>query len=188
MTEENKRTAFAVPALDLNPIFTGEKKRLSHTFEFMPDGLDADIFLASPIQACVDVFEKASAGGNGSESLVEAQITLSGSYTTSCARCLEELTLPIDMTSTYAVVTKLENDDGESEGCLVAPNGRLDVCEAADALFFMLLPSKHLCREDCLGLCPTCGKNKNVEKCNCSEKKIDPRLAVLQKYLDKSEK
>lgn len=190
MTEEKNKSASAcaVPALDLNPIFTGEKKQIEYTFEFIPESLESDILLSSPIGVRVRVYEKASAGGHGSESLVEAELALTGEYKTSCARCLDELTLPIDMKSTYAVVMKLENDGEDGEGYLVAPNGRLDVYEAADTLFFMLLPSKHLCREDCLGLCPMCGKNKNVEKCACSEKKIDPRLAVLQKYLDKSEK
>ena len=38
--------------------------------------------------------------------------------------------------------------------------------------------------EDCKGLCPKCGKNLNQGDCGCVVKEVDPRLAVLQKFLD----
>src|SRR5581483_7306729 len=38
-----------------------------------------------------------------------------------------------------------------------------------DALV-LAIPMKHLCRPDCKGVCPVCGKNKNVEACDCIEK------------------
>ena len=51
---------------------------------------------------------------------------------------------------------------------------------------FLALPTKFLCREDCKGLCPQCGKNLNDGSCSC-KKPVDPRLAVLQQLLDKEE-
>ena len=39
------------------------------------------------------------------------------------------------------------------------------------------------CSEECKGLCPTCGKNLNHEKCNC-KKEVDPRMAALLQLLD----
>lgn len=178
--------------IDLNPIFTGEKKTLTHAFDFVPEALESDITLARPLHVTVTVYEKASSGTNGAESLVEGTLRIEGEYKTACARCLKELTLPVETENTCAVVLKSEGEDAESEsvsenGVLFAPDGKLDAADAADALFFMLLPAKHLCREDCKGLCPGCGADLNFEKCTCPKKKIDPRLAVLQKYLDKSE-
>ena len=41
-----------------------------------------------------------------------------------------------------------------------------------------------VCDEDCKGLCPKCGKNLNQGECGCVVKEVDPRLAVLQKFLD----
>lgn len=35
----------------------------------------------------------------------------------------------------------------------------------------LALPLQYLCKENCKGLCPNCGKNLNREKCNCSFKK-----------------
>lgn len=44
----------------------------------------------------------------------------------------------------------------------------------------LALPIKALCRPDCKGLCPQCGKNLNLEVCSCDTESLDPRLAVLR--------
>ena len=41
------------------------------------------------------------------------------------------------------------------------------------------LPMKPLCREDCQGLCPVCGIDRNTGSCSCEEKTSDPRWAAL---------
>ena len=168
--------------LDLNSIFKGDSKNIDFSFEFMPENLDRDIVFSQPVTAKGRVYEKA-AGSTRSESLVMAEIFLSGEYMTSCARCLEEIPCKVDFSAEYSVATALQNEEGE--GMLLAPAGILDIGDCADALFFMNLPSKHLCKDDCKGLCQGCGKNLNSEKCTCSGKNIDPRLAVLKKLLDK---
>ena len=46
-------------------------------------------------------------------------------------------------------------------------------------------PLKRLCREDCRGLCPTCGRNRNTDDCACPapEEPVDPRLEPLRKLV-----
>ena len=46
------------------------------------------------------------------------------------------------------------------------------------------LPYRFLCREDCKGLCPVCGKNLNTGSCGCRSGKVDPRLEILKKLID----
>lgn len=46
--------------------------------------------------------------------------------------------------------------------------------------FVLALPVKPLCKPDCQGLCPTCGKNRNEGPCSCAPNEGDPRLAVLR--------
>ena len=46
--------------------------------------------------------------------------------------------------------------------------------------FSLALPVKPLCSEDCKGLCPVCGNNKNTEKCTCVTEQGDPRLSALR--------
>jgi uncharacterized protein len=45
--------------------------------------------------------------------------------------------------------------------------------------FVLAVPFAPLCREDCKGLCPQCGIDRNSGTCSC-EKPIDPRLAALK--------
>jgi uncharacterized protein len=47
----------------------------------------------------------------------------------------------------------------------------------------LVIPMKRLCRDDCRGLCPRCGTNRNEKTCGCSLEDQDPRLASLGKLL-----
>ena len=49
----------------------------------------------------------------------------------------------------------------------------------------LAIPMKPLCSEECQGLCPNCGQNLNVKRCECITHSIDPRLADLGKLLKK---
>lgn len=56
----------------------------------------------------------------------------------------------------------------------------LDVGAVLWEQFLLTLPVKPLCREDCKGLCPVCGRNRNLEDCGCPTDEGDPRLAPLR--------
>ena len=43
------------------------------------------------------------------------------------------------------------------------------------------------CREDCKGICPHCGADRNEVDCDCEKKQIDPRFAALRALLDSNE-
>jgi uncharacterized protein len=46
--------------------------------------------------------------------------------------------------------------------------------------FYLALPMKPLCRDECRGLCPSCGTNRNTGACTCAPVWEDPRLAPLK--------
>jgi uncharacterized protein len=46
-------------------------------------------------------------------------------------------------------------------------------------------PDQALCRENCQGICATCGADRNVTSCNCETKDIDPRWAGLQQLVNR---
>lgn len=48
-----------------------------------------------------------------------------------------------------------------------------------DALL-LELPAKPVCRDDCAGLCPDCGADRNVTSCDCKTEELDPRWAALR--------
>lgn len=45
----------------------------------------------------------------------------------------------------------------------------------------LAVPMAPLCKEDCPGLCPVCGKSRLEGDCGCLEKRVDPRWAKLAK-------
>ncbi|MFQ5894949.1 MAG: DUF177 domain-containing protein [Nitrospinota bacterium] len=59
----------------------------------------------------------------------------------------------------------------------------LDVGVVARDHLGLALPMKPLCREDCPGLCPRCGKDLNEGPCGCAAEGADPRLAALAELL-----
>ena len=61
----------------------------------------------------------------------------------------------------------------------------LDLGEMLREQFYLALPMQPLCRPDCQGLCPVCGKDRNVESCQCHTEWVDPRLSVLKTLVDR---
>jgi uncharacterized protein len=61
-------------------------------------------------------------------------------------------------------------------------DGMLDITELVRDTLIAAQPIKNLCKNDCKGLCPVCGKNLNDGECDCNKTKIDPRLAPMLKF------
>ncbi|MGH9321108.1 MAG: YceD family protein [Vicinamibacteria bacterium] len=62
-------------------------------------------------------------------------------------------------------------------------DGRIDVSQMIVEQIVLALPMKLLCREDCRGLCPECGVNRNQTSCECEPDDTDPRWAKLKTLL-----
>jgi DUF177 domain-containing protein len=95
-----------------------------------------------------------------------------------CFRCLEDATLELAIDAREYQATS----PGESEELrtpYVADN-RLDLAAWARDAVALELPDKILCRPDCAGLCPVCGKNLNDEPHAHDEAATDPRWSALE--------
>ena len=66
-------------------------------------------------------------------------------------------------------------------------NQKIDLSEPLEEELLLVLPAKTLCREDCRGLCPKCGKPLKLGDCGCPKREPDPRLAILGTLFDKDE-
>ena len=63
----------------------------------------------------------------------------------------------------------------------------IDTTDILTEQFFLEMPIRFLCREDCKGLCPGCGVDLNEGECACpKERPIDPRLAKIRELKIKS--
>lgn len=99
-------------------------------------------------------------------------------YKTECDRCLEptEQELVFDYTKD---VKKFCNDE-EFDGIMLSPDESFDYEQEVVTEVLLSFPTKHLCKEDCKGLCPVCGCNLNERECSCDKRVPDPRLEALR--------
>lgn len=110
---------------------------------------------------------------------------LQGPVVGHCARCLDDFVMDIERDFHCVLVphshqkeeVELEEDDLELG---YYSGDEVDVSPIIREQLLLGLPTQPLCREDCRGLCPKCGVNRNRESCDCPTGLVDPRLAVLQ--------
>ena len=117
-----------------------------------------------------------------------------------CSRCLEPFALPVNQTfdlrylpATTGAPEPDEEDDEES-GNEIADDDvamtfyrdeHIDLNELLREQFYLALPMKPLCKSDCQGICPMCGANRNLTRCDCNPHVADPRMAGLKTLLTK---
>ena len=91
-----------------------------------------------------------------------------------CRRCVT----PVRGEVVAQVQEIYERDPVEGETRLLR-DAVVDLAEMARDAVLLELPIAPLCREDCAGLCPICGVNRNETTCTCEPETKDPRWAAL---------
>jgi uncharacterized protein len=109
-----------------------------------------------------------------------------------CARCIEPVVQ--DLRSEYdllyrpaGTVTREEEvaiNEAETEIGYYTGEGLL-LEDTLKEQILLSVPIRVLCKEDCLGLCPQCGQNRNITPCDCAGKVSDPRWAALAEIKEK---
>ena len=107
--------------------------------------------------------------------------TVSATWRGECRRCggPVEGTVVADVLERYAPVGGHDRDDE----AYPLTGDELDLEPLARDAVLLELPLAPLCTEDCKGLCPTCGANRNTESCDCAPP-ADPRWAALDVLRD----
>ena len=98
-----------------------------------------------------------------------------------CDRCGAEFSRDTRLGFEVPVVPMGESEDPEA---FELEGDWLDLDDLLETVYVLDMDTKYLCRPDCKGICPECGKDLNEGPCSC-RKKPDPRLAVLEQLLDK---
>jgi len=105
----------------------------------------------------------------------------------SCGRCLEPFPWPVDASFDLRYQPRaLNTGEGEREieeddlTTAFYENETIDLAELMREQFYLTLPMKPLCADDCRGLCPICGTNLNTGACHCTPRWEDPRFAALK--------
>lgn len=126
----------------------------------------------------------------------DARVTVEGQIDAElrleCDRCLAAILVPVASVFEVEYVTPeiyqtehtaelLEDDLALS----VFDGEVIDIDEIVREQLLLALPAQVLCREECKGLCSTCGADRNLKECNCGKVDIDPRWSGLKEIADR---
>ena len=168
--------------IDVAPLLKGEIKRVDIDYMITPEELDG-------ISFDNDAHVTGSLTDNAGYMRLKLRAELG--YHGECARCLAPVdgvfSLDFERTVvTEGMLTEERLAELDDEYVLVEKN-ELDVDMAIREELLLNFPTRLLCSDDCLGLCPKCGKPKRDGDCGCPTKEIDPRLAVLKNFFADSD-
>ena len=100
----------------------------------------------------------------------------------SCARCLKEIQLPLEFDFSETLVLSGQETTADADSVIFFEGKEIDVGELALNNLLLNLSTKYLCKDDCRGLCPKCGKDLNEGECDCDFVEIDPRWEKLKNF------
>lgn len=162
--------------LDLRRIFSNDNSVLETDGSL--DMSDVDFSAGYPLKKPVAYRVRVS----NTASVVNLKIDIDFEFSAPCDRCGNYTSKRHTVTIEKSLATSLERQ--ESDTIIVVPDMQLEVDELVYTEVILNLPSKHLCKETCKGLCSVCGKNLNEGDCGCAKTEPDPRFEKLRQLLD----
>jgi uncharacterized protein len=126
----------------------------------------------------------------------DSKVTVRGEATAElqleCDRCLKSVVIPVFSSfeveyvtpDTYQAHPAAELLD-EDLSLSVFDGAVIDIDELVREQLLLALPAQILCQEECKGLCPECGGDRNDADCKCQEAEIDPRWAGLKEIANR---
>ncbi len=109
---------------------------------------------------------------------IDVNGTVSAGWESVCRRCLRELS----GTAVGVVDERYQIDPLDPDAYLIE-DGQLDLVPLVRESVLLELDSERSCRDDCAGLCPVCGVDRNVTRCSCDSEVRDDRWAALEGFV-----
>jgi len=162
--------------MDLKQLFevVGERIELNEALDLSDYELYQSKPFITPVRVVGEIVNQAG--------MVLLSMNLAFTMKLTCDRCLDEFEREFSCNWDHVLVAEPLTDDSDMESIEVL-DGLLNLDELVLSDILLNLPSKLLCRKNCKGLCPQCGRNRNHGTCNCTEKTVDPRWAALGELL-----
>jgi uncharacterized protein len=95
---------------------------------------------------------------------------ISAEYAAFCCRCLKEVQASMSIPFSEEFARNIDEDHPDR---YLYSGERLELSPMAGDLIALNTPMRHLCKEDCLGLCPVCGADRNIADCRCADTETD---------------
>lgn len=139
-----------------------------------PEGLELPLAAVEGLLAFEGVLESVVDG-------ILVRGTLTAPLALSCARCLAPLhqQVAVEVTELFSPPAKIDPDDEIDPGYEIVEE-QLDLDTLLRDALVPAVPFRPLCREDCAGLCPTCGIDRNEHDCDCADAPVDARWTALE--------
>ena len=109
--------------------------------------------------------------------------------TVACTRCLKDLTQPMEVDVELMIVVRPAEPahgelqlDADDLGVLAVDDERLDTEPILREQIELNVPMRALCSEECAGLCPRCGADRNLDPECCEGPPADPRWKALEDW------
>lgn len=162
--------------LDLKRIFATDNSvlQIEHTLDMSDVDFMGNFPLKNPVKINGSISNKAS--------VVSLNLLIEYEFSAPCDRCGIDAVHSHTVSVDKLLATAIERQ--ESDTIITVPDMKFDVDEFVYSEVILDLPSKHLCKETCKGICCKCGKNLNEGDCGCSNKEVDPRLSKLMELLN----
>jgi len=175
--EEGPRP-FDLRSLDLAP---GEAREFEYPVEI------GDVFIGGQRYTTVPAGPVATVEVSQSASGWHFRLRVATELVGSCWRCLGEARVPLaaDVRDFAAFGRPPGVPFDEDLDCEYLNGDAFDITGMARDALIELLPATILCREDCAGLCPTCGADLNAGPCGCPPPPSDSRWAALQEIAER---
>ena len=175
-----------------------ERRPVDFREEFSPGAIDLgeDVHQRTPLKTDgrADLVEE----HHGKHKVIQ-DIRIQGALSTQlefpCARCLEPVVE--DVKRKFDLLYRpLGSDAGKEELSVTGVEAEIGYYQGQGLLLedvlreqvLLSVPLRALCREDCKGLCPVCGKNLNHEQCSCAQEARDRRWEALKDLRTKLER
>ncbi|GAC1549135.1 MAG: hypothetical protein NVS2B7_25190 [Herpetosiphon sp.] len=118
---------------------------------------------------------------------VLADVVVSGTVNMECARCLTPVLVPLTFPFMEEFYQTVVVNTGaalpppeEPDVFLINETHKLDLEPAMREYAVLHLPMMPLCRNECKGICPHCGRTLNEGPCDCQDDVVDERLEALK--------
>lgn len=161
--------------LDLKKVFTEQDKIVP--FDYKMDLSATKVDNAYPFISPVGI----SGAVKGKEGFAELKAQAAFDFSIPCDRCTRQINRRYSYLFSHTLIRKRENE--EDDRLVEIPDFKLDLDELIREDILLELPTKFLCRKDCKGICPICGKNLNDGPCGCKPQDNDSRFAALKNLL-----
>jgi uncharacterized protein len=155
----------------------------------LSEGIHEYLFEAEPSKIGLDeqftdkVKIKVKLDKSARQILIHTNIWSEGMFV--CDRCLANFIKPVNgMYSMVYIQSDRSTIDLKKEDevqVLSADTNYIDLDEDVRQYIFLAIPQKLLCQEECKGICPECGVNRNIENCTCDIHTTDSRWDTLKK-------